>query len=166
MRVFLRSRVFEWWFVLCSLYWAFGWMPQRRAIATLLSGLLFSTWLGLAITWWRGAWAAIHDPDSSLGGRVIIVNFAGLATGVSGIFFWSVLFQYLGQPDSMRFHPLRGQLLWMVFISGMSLFVVAYIEGNAVLPAKGFGKLGALVAIVMSLVILLGYLSGGFADAG
>jgi hypothetical protein len=163
MKVFFKSRVFEWWIGLCSIYWVFGWIPQRQALSTCLTGLLFSTWLGLTITWWRGAWVSIHDPESTLGGRVIMVGFAGLATGVSGIFCWSLLFQYLGQPDWMRYHPVRGQFLWMIFISGMALQFVAYTDGNTVLPAR-FGKLGAVVALVTSGAILLGYLSGGFAE--
>lgn len=162
MRVFLRSRVLEVWAALVASYWIFGWLPHRQGIATMMAGMVFSTWLGLAIAWWRGAWVSLHDPQSTLGGRIMMVNLAGLATGVTGVFFWSLLFQYLQQPEWMRYHPFRGNFLWMIAISGISLLAVSFVEGNTVLPARGFGKLGSLVAGVMCVAIMVAYFTGGF----
>jgi hypothetical protein len=108
MKTFLKSRVVEWWIAACLSFLAFGWLPQRRGISTCISGLLFSAFAGLAITYWKTAWVATRDPRSTLGGRIMVVCLAGLGTGICGVFGWSLLFQYLGQPDAMRFHPVSS----------------------------------------------------------
>jgi hypothetical protein len=54
----------------------------------------------------------------------------------------------------------------MIFVSAVGLSGVAMVDGNAILPNRNFSKLGVIVAITMSAIILLAYLAGGFADAG
>ncbi len=166
MRTFLKNRTVEWWGAACLAFLAVAWLPQRRGISTCLSGLLFSAFAGLTITYWKTAWVATRDPQSTLGGRIMVVCLAGVGTGICGVFGWSLAFQYFGQLEWMRFHPVSSFFKWMIFVSAVGLSGVAVVDGNAIVPTRNFSKLGAIVALTMSLVILLAYLSGGFADAG
>jgi hypothetical protein len=162
MRKFLRSRVVEWFFGLVTSFWIFAPFMDQPFLSALLTGILMSGWLGLLIAYWRGVWRVVRDPQSTLGGKLVMIGIAGLALGIEGVFAWSLLFVYLDQPEWMRMHIVRSFALWIFAVATWTLLIAGNVGDRALIPGENWPRFGAITAVAVTLTIAFIYLAGGF----
>lgn len=162
MRTFIKSRVVEAFFGLCLVFWVFAPFMGEATRGTLLTGALMSCWLGLLIAYWKGVWRIVRDPKSQLGGKLVMIGIAGCALGIVGVFAWSLAFQYMDQPESMRNHIFRHFLLWVFLVSSVMMVIAGGVDTNKLMPGENWHRIGTVIAVAVILTILLVYLVGGF----
>lgn len=162
VRKFLKSRVIEGMLAGVMSFWLFAPFVPIDILFTVISGLLMALWIGITVTYSTGAWIAVRDITNPLAGRVTIAGVALIGWSITAIFIYAWVYQFLGQPESMRQNIYRAWMNWTFLIGTTMLLVVSTINGKKILPADSWQRVGLIVAMSIILTLAITYTIGGF----
>lgn len=164
MKDLLRSRTL-WWSMLAWL----GFIPlavflDRDSLFDLMYGLATAIGIGVLISYLPGIVVAIKAPQPS-GAMLLVLGIACSWSATAGRTIWSWVYRFLDKPAGMIDHWSLAFLVWVIFWGGV-LHMSAKDAIDGQIPRRSWIKVGAIVAIAIATMVVLGVLYDNRAAIG
>jgi hypothetical protein len=157
LKRFIRNRVVLFIIAAWFIYWPVEMIIPTNVLLEFINGMIASMSIGIVTAYMPGAWEVLRRrPYRLSGGDLLMVGATLVQMAIAALFVWGWAYRLLDEPEYMIDHPLRGWIVYALFI-GSVLHLMAWEveEAEHSLPTKGWVHLGAWISAGLGLVVVL-----------
>lgn len=156
MTRFLRNRVILSFGAAWILYWPITALIPVKLFPELINGMLASISFGVAVAYTPGVWRTLRKyPYEMSAGHLLTLGVSVLHWAITFLFAWGWIYRIVGRPEWMIDHPLRGWLIYTLFLGGVLHLMAGDTQDAHAVPSRGWVNVGALTAGGLGLTVVL-----------
>jgi hypothetical protein len=156
LKRFIRNRVILVLLAAWFMYWPAVAVVPTPLFLEFINGMLAAVSFGVAVAYIPDVWQTMRkSPFRLTDAHLLVLGTTLIHLGIALIFAWGWLYRILSAPSWMVDHPLRGWLIYLVFLGAVLHLVVGDVQSKGTLPSRGWVHIGTFVAIGLSTTVIL-----------
>lgn len=156
MTRFIRNRVVISLGVAWLMYWPAVAVVPTSLFLEFVNGMLAAVSIGVAVAYTPDIWQTMRkQPFRLTDAHLLVLGTTIMHWGIAAIFAWSWVYRILNRPEWMVDHPLRGWLIYLVFLGAVLHLAVGDVQSKGTLPSRGWLHIGTFIALGLGLTVIL-----------